>query len=218
MMRLKKMTVRTLMLGTGFALVLISPAYARHIYHYSLCTPAQKQTDRDPVTSIVLERYAQSLDVKFHFASGKTIKRSEQYEIESDDDGWHGKSIKGPNLVMRFKIEQRTSNTSEYLETIHNLTTGKDTFVTAARCHEVQPHEVGEEDDIPQPGEEGYKPQQLAAQPVIPEHTAIAVVHSCEASLDSIGNLIEPVRSFANGEIRVAHISTKNQPQHRNIS
>jgi hypothetical protein len=37
----------------------------------------------------------------------------------------------------------------------------------------------------------------------------IAVVHSCEPSLDSIGNLIEPVRNFANGEIRVAHISTE---------
>ena len=30
-----------------------------------------------------------------------------------------------------------------------------------------------------------------------------------DAKLDSIGNLIEPVRSFANGEIRVAHISTE---------
>jgi hypothetical protein len=38
-------------------------------------------------------------------------------------------------------------------------------------------------------------------------HTDIAVVHSCEASLDSIGNLVEPVRSFADGAIRVAHIS-----------
>lgn len=40
-------------------------------------------------------------------------------------------------------------------------------------------------------------------------HTDIAVVHSCEHNLDSIGNLIEPVRSFANGDIRVAHISTE---------
>jgi hypothetical protein len=40
-------------------------------------------------------------------------------------------------------------------------------------------------------------------------HTDIAVLHSCEASLDSIGNLIDPVRSFANGAIRVAHISTE---------
>jgi hypothetical protein len=41
-----------------------------------------------------------------------------------------------------------------------------------------------------------------------------AVVQSCEAtkdffSLDSIGNLVDPVRPFANGEIRVAHISTE---------
>lgn len=40
-------------------------------------------------------------------------------------------------------------------------------------------------------------------------HTDIAVVHSCEASLDSIGNLVEPVRNFADGAIRVAHISTE---------
>ena len=37
----------------------------------------------------------------------------------------------------------------------------------------------------------------------------LAVVHSCEASLDSIGNLVEPVQNFANGAIRVAHISTE---------
>jgi hypothetical protein len=146
-------------------LLAVSPAHARHIYHYSLCTPMQKQTDHDPVTSIVLQRYAQTLDVKFRFASGRTIKRSEQNEIgyrnpnndPSNPDVWYGKSIKEPNLVMEFKIDQRPGNTSEYSEVIQNLTTGKDTFVTSARCHEVQPHEVGEEDDVPQPGEEGYK-------------------------------------------------------------
>jgi hypothetical protein len=41
-----------------------------------------------------------------------------------------------------------------------------------------------------------------------------AVVHSCEAtekffSLDSISNLVDPIRPFASGEIRVAHISTE---------
>jgi hypothetical protein len=30
-------------------------------------------------------------------------------------------------------------------------------------------------------------------------HTDIAVVHSCEASLDRIGNLVEPVKNFADG-------------------
>jgi hypothetical protein len=38
---------------------------------------------------------------------------------------------------------------------------------------------------------------------------APAIVHSCGVNLDSIGNLVEPVRSFANGAIRVAHISTE---------
>jgi hypothetical protein len=42
-----------------------------------------------------------------------------------------------------------------------------------------------------------------------PTFAAPAIVHSCEASLDSIGNLVEPVRTFANGAIRVAHISTE---------
>jgi hypothetical protein len=123
-----------------------------------LCTPAQKQIgDRDPVTSIVLERYAQNLDVKFHFASGKTIKRSDQYEIgtrnpdddPSDPDVWLGKSIKWPNLVMGFKIEPSKGRgyTSEYVETIHDLTTGQTKFITAAQCHEVKPNEVGEVDD-----------------------------------------------------------------------
>jgi hypothetical protein len=42
-----------------------------------------------------------------------------------------------------------------------------------------------------------------------PTIAAPAVVHSCDANLDSIGNLVEPVRSFANGAIRVAHISTE---------
>lgn len=125
---------------------------------------AQKQTDRDPVTSIVLERYAQTLDVKFYFVSGKTIKRSEQYEIgsrefndnssPSDPDVWYGKSIKWPNLVMGFKIEQRTSNTSEYSETIRNLTTGQTKFITVAHCRAVLPHEVGEVDDE----EQGNRP------------------------------------------------------------
>jgi hypothetical protein len=36
-----------------------------------------------------------------------------------------------------------------------------------------------------------------------------AVVHSCDVKLDSIGNLVEPIRGFANGAIRVAHISTE---------
>ena len=40
-----------------------------------------------------------------------------------------------------------------------------------------------------------------------PTFAAPAIVHSCEASLDSIGNLVEPVRTFANAAIRVAHIS-----------
>jgi hypothetical protein len=62
----------------------IAAAEARHFYRYSLCTLAQEQTDRDPVTSIVLERYAQNLDVKFRFASGKTIKRTDQYEIVNE--------------------------------------------------------------------------------------------------------------------------------------
>ena len=102
-------------------LALTATADARHVYHYSLCILAQKETgEHDPVTSIVLERYAQSLDVKFRFASGKTIKRSDQYEIGSRNpdgnysqpeifakpDVWYGKSIKWPNLVMGFKIEQ----------------------------------------------------------------------------------------------------------------
>jgi hypothetical protein len=142
-------------------LALTATADARHIYHYSLCTPAQKQIgERDPVTSIVLERYSVSLNVKFRLVSGKTINRSDQYNIESDDDGnWHGPSIKDPNLVMRFTITERPGRgyTSEYVETIHNLTTGKNTFVTAAHCHAVEPHEVGEVDYVPQPGEEGYK-------------------------------------------------------------
>jgi hypothetical protein len=46
---------------------------------------------------------------------------------------------------------------------------------------------------------------------------APAVVHGCESSLDSIGNLVEPVRFFANGAIRVAHISTSEPaaaPEH----
>jgi hypothetical protein len=37
---------------------------------------------------------------------------------------------------------------------------------------------------------------------------APAVVHEC-GSLDSISNLVEPVKSFANNAIRVAHISTE---------
>lgn len=49
----------------------------------------------------------------------------------------------------------------------------------------------------------------LVATTPVWAHTDIAIVHSCEPSLDSIGNLMEPVRSFANGEIRVAHISTE---------
>lgn len=50
--------------------------------------------------------------------------------------------------------------------------------------------------------------KQTASLLTTPPFAAPAVVHSCEASLDSIGNLVEPVRSFANGAIRVAHIST----------
>ena len=42
-----------------------------------------------------------------------------------------------------------------------------------------------------------------------PTFAAPAVVHSCDPKLDSIGNLVEAVRSFANGAIRVAHISTE---------
>jgi hypothetical protein len=91
--------MKKFLLASIAILALTATADARHVYHYSLCTPTQKQTDRDPVTSIVLERYAQSLDVKFRFASGKTIKRSEQYEIDRRDnsepaDVWYGKSIK----------------------------------------------------------------------------------------------------------------------------
>jgi hypothetical protein len=49
-----------------------------------------------------------------------------------------------------------------------------------------------------------------------------AVVQSCEAtkdffSLDSIGNLVDPVRPFANGEIELPTFQLKNQPPHRNI-
>ena len=134
-------------------LALTATADARHVYHYSLCTPTQKQTgERDPVTSIVLERYAQSLDVKFRFASGKTIKRSEQYEIESRDnsksaDVWYGKSIKWPNLVMKFNIAEGRRYTSEYFEILRDLKTGQDKIITTAQCRQVAPHEVGEVDD-----------------------------------------------------------------------
>ena len=43
-----------------------------------------------------------------------------------------------------------------------------------------------------------------------------AAVHDC-GSLDSIGNLVGNVRSFAQGAIRVAHISTEepvSSPEH----
>jgi hypothetical protein len=136
-----------LVLIAGLALP-ATTADARHVYHYSLCTPAQKQTDRDPVTSIVLERYGPTLfDAKFRFASGKTIKRSEQYNIQSDDEGWHGTSIKWPNLVMRFTIADGPGYTSEYFETLRDLKTGQTKFITAAHCRGVAPHEVGEPDD-----------------------------------------------------------------------
>jgi hypothetical protein len=75
--------MKRLLLASIAVLALTASADAGHIYQYSLCTPAQKQTDQDPVTSIVLERYAQGLDVKFRFASERTIKCSDQYEIGS---------------------------------------------------------------------------------------------------------------------------------------
>ena len=154
--------MKKFLLASIAILALTATAGARHVYHYSLCTPTQKQTgEHDPVTSIVLERYAQNLDVKFCFASGKTIKRSEQYEVgyrNPDDnysepeiftkpDVWYGKSIKWPNLVMGFKIEQGRGYTSEYLEVLHDLKTGQSKSITTAHCREVAPHEVGEVDD-----------------------------------------------------------------------
>ena len=45
---------------------------------------------------------------------------------------------------------------------------------------------------------------------------APAAVHGCEG-LDSIANLVEPVRGFANNEIRIAHIDTEEPaaaPEH----
>src|ERR1700751_1795067 len=42
-----------------------------------------------------------------------------------------------------------------------------------------------------------------------PTFAAPATVHSCDARLASIGTLCESVRSFADGAIRVAHISTE---------
>jgi hypothetical protein len=39
-------------------------------------------------------------------------------------------------------------------------------------------------------------------------YAAPAVVHKC-GSLDSIANLVEPVKDFANNAIRIAHISTE---------
>lgn len=48
----------------------------------------------------------------------------------------------------------------------------------------------------------------LVATPVW-AHTNTAMVHNCEASLDSVGNLVDPIRTFANGVIRVAHVSTE---------
>jgi hypothetical protein len=154
--------MKTLLLASIAILALTATADARHVYHYSLCVPAQKQTgERDPVTSIILERYAQSLDVKFRFASGKTLKRSEQYEIGSrnpDDnysepeiftkpDVWYGKSIKWPHLVMGFKIEQGWGFASDFFEVLHDVTTGENKIITTAHCREVAPHEVGEVDD-----------------------------------------------------------------------
>jgi hypothetical protein len=50
-----------------------------------------------------------------------------------------------------------------------------------------------------------------------PSFAAPGVVHECKPNLDSIGNLVEPVKSFANGEIRVAHVSTEEPaaaPEH----
>jgi hypothetical protein len=46
--------------------------------------------------------------------------------------------------------------------------------------------------------------QAVAAAPQPPT----GVVHECKPTLDSIGNLLEPVRSFAKGNIKIAHIST----------
>jgi hypothetical protein len=48
----------------------------------------------------------------------------------------------------------------------------------------------------------------LVATPVW-AHADTAMIHSCQASLDSVGNHVEPVRTFANGAIRVAHVSTE---------
>jgi len=39
-------------------------------------------------------------------------------------------------------------------------------------------------------------------------HAAPAVVHRGCGSLDSIANLVEPVKDFANNAIRIAHVST----------
>ena len=41
-----------------------------------------------------------------------------------------------------------------------------------------------------------------------PTSAAPAVVHTCDG-LDSIGNLVGHVRAFANGDIRIAHVSTE---------
>jgi hypothetical protein len=141
--------MKTFLLASIAVLALTATADARHVYHYSLCTPAQKQTgERDPVTSIVIERYGPTLfDAKFRFASGKSIKRSDEYNIESDDDGWHGTSIKWPNLVMHLTLAEGPGYTSEYIETLRDLKTGQIKFITAAHCRGVAPHEVGEVDD-----------------------------------------------------------------------
>jgi hypothetical protein len=50
-----------------------------------------------------------------------------------------------------------------------------------------------------------------------PSFAAPGIVHECKPSLDSIGNLVDPVKSFANGQIRVAHVSTEEPaaaPEH----
>jgi hypothetical protein len=39
--------------------------------------------------------------------------------------------------------------------------------------------------------------------------SGIGIVSSCEGGIDSISNLVEPVRPFANGDIKVAHISVE---------